>query len=118
MVEWQEHTEDIQNIYAQSHVAVLPSYREGMPKSLLEAMACGLPIVTSDARGCADIVREGNGIKVPVKNVKALTEAFEKCFSDMDACKIMGKEGRADAQKLYCINAINGQVIKLYETIH
>ena len=115
VVEWREYEEDIQSIYAQSNVAVLPSYREGMSKSLLEAMACGLPIITSDARGCADIVSEGNGIKVPVKNVDALTNAFDVLFSDFDLVQKLGLQSRADAERLYCLGRINSAVIKLYK---
>ncbi len=117
VVEWLEHTNDIQHVYAQTHVAVLPSYREGLPKSLLEAMACGLPIITTDAIGCGDIVHEGNGIKVPVKSVSALQSAFEKCFANQDACQTMGRVGREEAEKKYSIDIINQQVLAIYSKI-
>lgn len=117
VVEWKEHTSNIQEIYAQSHVAVLPSYREGLPKSLLEAMACGLPIITTDAIGCNDLVHDGNGIKVPVKNVQALERAFEKCVINPKICEIMGKKAREEAEKIYSVDIINRQVLDIYNKI-
>jgi glycosyltransferase involved in cell wall biosynthesis len=114
VIEWQEYTDDIQNIYAQTHVAVLPSYREGLPKSLLEAMACGLPIITTDTVGCRDLVDDANGIKVPVKNTKALVNAFERCVADPHMCEAMGKQGRIKAESMYSIDIINRQVMGIY----
>ena len=116
-VEWLGHVDDIQNIYAQSHVAVLPSYREGLPKSLLEAMACELPIITTDAVGCGDIVHKGNGIKVPIKNLNKLEKAFERCFADQKACEKMGQQGRNEVEKMYCIDIINRKIINIYNKI-
>jgi len=116
-VEWLGHVDDIQNIYAQTHVAVLPSYREGLPKSLLEAMACELPIITTDAVGCGDIVNKGNGIKVPIKNLIELEKAFETCFADQKACEKMGLQGRKEIEKTYCIEIINREIINIYNKI-
>lgn len=117
VVEWLGHVDDIQKIYAQTHVAVLPSYREGLPKSLLEAMACGLPIITTDAVGCGQIVNEGNGIKVPAKNVGDLKKAFEKCVVNKPACKLMGDKGREQAENLYSSDIINLKITNIYNQI-
>ena len=114
-IEWHEHTNDIQAIYAQTNVAVLPSYREGMPKSLLEAMAYGLPIITTNARGCDDLVRDKiNGLKVSVRDVDALCAAMQKCYLDPKFCSDMGARGRADVENLYCSDIINCEVIRVY----
>ncbi len=118
VIEWLDHTDDIQHIYSQTHVAVLPSYREGLPKSLLEAMACALPIITTTAIGCRDIVHEGNGIKVPVKNMLALVQAFEKCFADPQMCEAMGRVGLEEAIRKYSIDIINQQVLGVYGSFH
>ncbi len=117
VVEWLGHEDNVQHVYAQTHVAVLPSYREGLPKSLLEAMACGLPIITTDAIGCGDIVHESNGIKVPVKNVEDLQKAFKKCFFDKKRCEKMGDQGRDQAEKIYSSDIINRQIINIYNKI-
>lgn len=116
-IEWLGHNNNIQDVYSQTHVAVLPSYREGLPKSLLEAMACGLPIITTDAIGCRDIVDDTNGIKVPVKNAEALALAFEKCAADPQMCEAMGKQGRIKAENMYAIDIINQQIINIYRKI-
>ncbi len=115
ILEWCEHTDDIVSVYGSTSVAVLPSYREGMPKSLLEAMACGLPVITTFARGCDDLVQDGiNGMKVPVKDSGALFNAIQKCYLDAEACKIMGDNGREKVENFYSITIINSQIIGLY----
>lgn len=73
-VKWVGHQEDMNTWYQQADIVVLPSYREGMPKSLIEACAAGLAIVTTDAIGCKECVDEGdNGFKVPVKSVSSVS---------------------------------------------
>lgn len=117
VVEWLGHVDDVRSVYAQTHVAVLPSYREGMPKSLLEAMACGLPIITTDAIGCDEIVHSDNGIKVPIKSVEGLKKAFEKCVADKIACEVLGSRGRELAENLYCNDVINAKIVNIYNKI-
>ena len=118
VVEWREHTDDVRSVYAETNVAVLPSYREGMPKSLLEAMACGLPIITTNARGCDDLVHDlSNGLKVPVKSVDALLLAMKKCYLDQGLCCEMGSRGRRDVKNLYSLNIINSKVVQIYTEI-
>lgn len=117
VIEWLGHINEIQKIYSETHVAVLPSYREGLPKSLLEAMACGLPIITTNAIGCKDIVSEGNGIKVPVGNVGSLKKAFEQCVKDKASCNLMGKKGRELSEKRYSSEIINKNTIDIYNKI-
>jgi len=82
-------------IYTESDIVVLPSYREGMPKTLLEACSIGRPIVTTDAIGCRECVDEGvNGFKVPVKNSKQLADRISKLIDDRDLRLSMGKKSR------------------------
>ncbi|HEY3354167.1 MAG TPA: glycosyltransferase family 4 protein [Polyangia bacterium] len=79
VVEWWGQREDVPAILAGADVACLPSYREGLSKFLLEAAAASLPIVTSDAPGCRELVREGeNGLLVPVGDAAALAAALER----------------------------------------
>jgi len=117
IVEWLGHVDVMQEIYSISDVAVLPSYREGLPKSLLEAMSCGLPIITTDAIGCRDLVAEGNGIKVPIKNVQALKRAFEQCEGNKLVCRIMGSKGRELVEKFYSDDTVNSKIINIYKQV-
>jgi glycosyltransferase involved in cell wall biosynthesis len=72
-------SEDVRPIIAKAHAIVLPSYREGMPRAILEAMSMGKPIITTDVAGCSETVEDGeNGYKVPLKNEGALYDAMLK----------------------------------------
>jgi glycosyltransferase involved in cell wall biosynthesis len=95
-VEWLGHRDDIPEIWRQSHIAVLPSYyREGIPRSLLEAAACGRVVVTTDMPGCREVVEDGvSGYLVPPRNVEALTVTLEKLVRDPVLRQRMGREGR------------------------
>ena len=78
VVEWWGHRDDIKSVYENSTIACLPSYREGLPKSLLEASASGLPVVTTNVPGCRELISDGvNGFLVPAKNSYLLAEALE-----------------------------------------
>ena len=77
------------------HIACLPSYREGLPKVLLEAAACGLPLVTTDAPGCRDVVHDGdNGFLVPIRNAQALALALARLIEDAALRATMGRRAR------------------------
>lgn len=94
-VSWCGHRDDMPNALAQSHIVCLPSYREGLPKSLLEAASSGRPIVTTDTNGCRDVVRHGeNGFLVPVKSVVELADALQLLIRDPELRKKMGARGR------------------------
>lgn len=94
-VEWWGHRSDMSAVLAQSHIVCLPSYREGLPKALLEAAASGRPIVATDVPGCREIVQEGvNGFLVPVRDCHALAGAVQKLLADGNLRKAMGAKGR------------------------
>ena len=96
VVEWWGQRANMPQILAQAHVVCLPSYREGLPKALLEAAACGRPIVTTNVPGCREIVRDGdNGLLVPVCDAPALAEALARLIADPDMRRRMGERGRA-----------------------
>jgi len=79
IVEWWGFKTDIREVFRESHIICLPSYREGMPRVLIEAAACARPIITTHTTGCKELVCEGeNGYLVPIKNAQALAEAFKK----------------------------------------
>ena len=115
IIEWVEHTDNISSIYGETSVAVLPSYREGMPKSLLEAMACGLPVITTNARGCNDLVQDGlNGLKVPVRDIGGLYNAMQRCYNEQGICDSMGRNARNKAVSVYSTEIINNLILNIY----
>ena len=100
IVEWWAHRDDVAEILARSHVAVLPTYYgEGIPMSLLEAAACGRPIVATDVPGCREAVHHGeNGLLVPPREPRALADAILALVDDPARRAAMGTEG-GDARK-------------------
>ncbi len=104
LVEWRQeghvsllgHVDDMPALLAQTDMAVLPSYREGVPRSLIEAAACGLPLIATDAPGCREIVQHGvNGLRVPPKDATALANAIRQLCQDPAARQRMGQASRA-----------------------
>jgi len=112
--EWSGPSEDVPGVWAQAHIAVLPSYYgEGVPKSLLEAAACGRPIVAADVPGAREIVRHGeNGLLVPPRDVPALAGALERLAADPNLRRQMGERGRQIAAAEF------GEDIVVEKTLH
>jgi glycosyltransferase involved in cell wall biosynthesis len=119
LVRWLGHVDDIDGIWAQSHIAVLPSYyREGLPKSLMEAAACGRPIVTTDLPGCRDAIVPGlTGLLVPPRNPTALADALQRLICDDGMRRKLGEEARRDAEARFCDDAINGRILDLCDRL-
>ena len=110
-IEYFGEKEDVRPYIEQSSVFVLPSYREGTPKTNLEAMACGRAVITTDAPGCRETVKDGeNGYLVPVKDVPALYEKMKYFIENPEKAKEMGKKGRATAEELYDVKKVNEQI--------
>ena len=106
---------NIRHILSQSDIFVLPSYREGLPRTSMEAMSMGLPIVTTDVVGCRETVEnEKNGFLVPPKNSHALADAIEKLILDPSLRKKMGKEGRKKAIREFDIGTIIAKHLDVY----
>jgi len=94
-IEWWGKRDDVERVWAAAHVAVLPSYDEGIPKSLLEAAACGRPIVATDIPGCREIVRDGeNGLLIPPRDAPALAAAMKRLIADAALRQSLGRRGR------------------------
>lgn len=109
------HVDNIAEFWRSAHIAVLPSYREGLPKSLLEAAACGRPIVTTDTSGCREIVNDGvNGFLVPVRDSHALAEALEKLILDKQLRKTMGAAGRQKVEQEFSDAIVLQQTLEVY----
>ncbi|MCZ6804998.1 MAG: glycosyltransferase family 4 protein [Proteobacteria bacterium] len=118
IIEWWGHRNNIFEILQKSTIACLPSYREGMPKFLLEAASCGLPIVTTDVPGCKEIVLHNkNGFLVPEKNPIALAEAIKILINDEKLRARFGREGRKMVEKNFSSKIINKQTIDFYNTL-
>jgi glycosyltransferase involved in cell wall biosynthesis len=115
VVEWAGPRNDIPELLAASHIACLPSYREGLPKSLLEALAAGLPIVTTDVPGCRETVVDGvNGYLVPARDAQALALAIEKLAVDPILRSVMGRESRRLAERHFSQEIVCRKTIDLY----
>jgi len=119
VVEWWGKKEDMPEVFAQSSVVCLPSfYGEGVPKVLLEAAACGLSIVTTDAPGCRDIVRhEENGLLVPVRSIIDLANAIQLLIEDSDLRHKMGACGREIAVNEFAVEKVVDETMALYEEL-
>ncbi len=118
IIEWWGKREDMVEVYKQAHIVVLPSYREGLPKVLLEAAACGLPIVASDVPGCREIVNHGkNGLLIPAKNSDALADAIYRLIMDPELRKEMGARGRALVEHEFSSEKIINETLILYDNL-
>ena len=114
-VEWWGRREDMPHILAQSHIVCLPSYREGLPKSLLEAASCGRPIVTTNVPGCREIVHDGdNGFLVEAHNATDLAEALAKLLANPELRQRMGQRGRELVISDFSQERTVAQVLALY----
>jgi glycosyltransferase involved in cell wall biosynthesis len=116
VVEWWGWREDMPEIFAESHIVCLPSYREGLPKVLIEAAASARAIVTTDVPGCREIVLDGkNGFLVPARSVIALADALGKLIKDRDLRGWMGANGRELAISEFSIEKVLSQTLSVYE---
>jgi len=117
IVEWWAHRDDVEDVLARSHMAVLPTYYgEGIPKTLLEAAACGRPIVASDVPGCREVVaHEENGLLVPPRQPRALADAILALVDDPARRAAMGAKGRKRAETEFAADRINAETLLVYE---
>ena len=117
LVEWQGRREDVADVLAASHVAMLPTYYgEGAPKTLIEAAACGRAIIATDVPGCRTVVRHGgNGLLVPARDARALAEAALALADDPARRAAMGAEGRRRAETEFASDRIHAETLKVYE---
>ena len=118
-VEWWGKRDDMPGVFAASHIVCLPSYREGVPKVLIEAAACGRPIVTSDSPGCREIVRNNeNGLLVPVRDPLALAQALRVLIQDPSLRRRMGARGREIVRKEFTVDQVVGETLALYKALY
>ena len=107
---------DVRPMMEKSDVVVLPSYREGIPRALLEAAAMAKPIITTDAVGCREVVDdEINGLLVPVKDAPALAGAMERMINDPKMRKRMGKAGRKKVEREFDEKIVIQKILEVYD---
>ena len=116
-IEWWGHKQNMPEVLKLAHIVALPSYREGLPKVLLEAASIGRALVATDAPGCREIVRDGvNGFLVQAKESKCLAEAIEKLILNKELRTQMGLKSREIIETELSSEIINKQFIELYNS--
>lgn len=114
-VAWWGHCSDMLSVYRKAGIVCLPSYREGMPKCLLEAAAAAKPIVTTNVVGCREAISHNEtGLLVPVQNVQALAEALAQLIENTELRLVFGTKGRERAQQLFSIEAVIERIFVIY----
>jgi glycosyltransferase involved in cell wall biosynthesis len=117
-VEWWGQRDDMPDVFALASVVCLPSYREGFPKALLEAAACGRPLIATDVAGCREICRhDETGLLVPPRDVGALANAIAVLLADRPRCIQMGSAARELAVREFSAEIINRETLALYRRL-
>ena len=105
-------------VLRQANIACLPSYREGLPKALLEAASCGRAMVTTDVPGCRELVIKGeNGWVVPVRDPVALADALQEAIENPDMRMRYIKESRARIESIFAETHIHQQTLDVYKEV-
>jgi glycosyltransferase involved in cell wall biosynthesis len=118
VVEWWGQRSDMPEVFAAAHVVCLPSYREGLPKVLVEAAASGRAIVATDVPGCREIVRDGsNGVLVPPRDAPALAAAIARLLDDAPERARMGARGRELAEREFALELVVQQTLAVYREL-
>ena len=111
---------DMSSLISSSTIIVFPSYYgEGLPKILIEAAACGRPVITTDHPGCRDAIKNNiSGLLVQARSVEQLSEAIVKLIKNPSLCERMGAEGRVLAEQRFDINSVITKHLNIYKTLH
>jgi len=118
VVEVLGHQSDIPGLFAYSNIIVLPSHREGLPKALIEAAACGRAVVTTDVPGCRDAIDpETTGLLVPVRDPSGLADAIQFLIDNPERRKQMGASGRALAEREFAIEMVVDAHLAIYREL-
>jgi glycosyltransferase involved in cell wall biosynthesis len=115
VVEWNGFRKDMVAAFRECHVVCLPSYREGLPKVLIEAAAAGKPVITTDVPGCRDTVLAGrSGLLVPARDPQALMETMRRLIESRETRLLMGKEARDFAVVRFSLEKVVADHLELY----
>ncbi len=118
ILDWLGHVDDMPNLLSSVDVVVLPSYREGLPKGLIEAAACGLPLITTDVTGCREVVtHEIDGLLVPVRDAKALAQAIARLQDDPALAERLGEAAREKALAQFDERIVIEQTLAVYQEL-
>jgi len=118
ILEYWGHQKNMENILSLASIVVLPSYREGFPKILIEAAACGRAVITTDVPGCRDAIYNGvTGVLVPKQNATALAHSIRDLALNSRACKEMGQKGRKMAEKRFDENKVIEMHFLIYDQL-
>jgi glycosyltransferase involved in cell wall biosynthesis len=117
-VEWLGHVDDMVPLFRESAIVCLPSYREGMPKALLEAATAGCAVVTTDVTGCRESVEPGvTGDLVPVRNIDALADTLLSLMKDESRRHAYGVKGQERARALFSLKSVISQTLFIYKDL-
>lgn len=118
-IQWLGFRTDVKELLQQAHIVVFPSYyREGVPKSLIEATAIGRPIITTNSIGCKDTVEDGyNGFLVPIKDSKAVADKLEILLNDEALRKEMGRNSRKIAERDFSLANVIQKHLQIYQEV-
>ena len=117
-VEWQPHTTDISDALSQAHLIVLPSYREGFPKSLIDAAAAGRAVATSDVPGCRDAIKPGEtGELFKVRDASDMARVIASMLADRIMLDHMGAAARQHAEAAFDIRSVVSKHLEIYEDL-
>jgi glycosyltransferase involved in cell wall biosynthesis len=115
VLEWTGPTADVPGVWRAAHIAVLPSHREGLGMSVLEAAACGRPAVATDVPGCREAVEHGvTGLLVPARDPAALADALATLAGDAERRRAMGAAARARVEARFGLPAVRRELVALY----
>ena len=118
ILEWLGHVDDMPALFSSVDVVVLPSYREGLPKGLIEAAACGLPLIATDVIGCREVVtHEIDGLLVPVRDAEALAQAIARLQDDPALSERLGEAAREKALALFDERIVIEQTLAVYQEL-
>jgi len=116
-IAWHGHTSDVARVWHEHHIAMLLSYREGLPRSLVEAAAAGRPIVATDVTGCREVVRDGEeGLLVPLGDSDAAARALTRLATDAGMRRRLGAAAHARFSQRFTAEAVRRTVRELYRT--
>ena len=105
-------------LYQNAALFILPSYHEGLPTVILEAMSCGLPVVATDVRGNQDLVSNGeNGILIPSRNPEKMAREISRLLEDDNLREKLGKNARKTIEKNYTWNVISNRILGFYNSL-
>ena len=118
IVEWWGQCDDMNGVFAKSTIVCLPSYREGLPKAILEAMACERAVITTDVPGCREAVRNGdNGFLVPAGEWRPLAEGIRVLLDDTELRRKMAHRGRERAVEEFRVEIVVRETLNLYREL-